>query len=104
MRRSSGLVGVGPPVLALLIQLVRNRDRIVTRDEIAEKVWPRRIALDASIYNRIRPARQAVGDDGLHRTTIRTVLAEASFSWLMQRKPPPRKSQEHLLPRRWAAR
>lgn len=89
MRRNSGLVGGGAAGACA-----------VTRDEIAEKVWQRRIALDASIYSRIRPARQAIGDDSLHRTTIRTIMAEASVLWLMQRKPPPRKTQEHPLPQR----
>lgn len=71
--RGTDTVGLEPQVLALLVHLVRYRDRLVTKDEICEAVWPGRIASDASISSRIRSARQAVGDDGQQQTTIRTV-------------------------------
>ena len=64
----------------LLLQLIENRDRIVTRDEIIEKIWKGRIVLDAAIWSRVKAARQAVGDNGrpiadqdLHRRGIRFV-------------------------------
>jgi len=46
---------------------------MVTKDEIVEKIWHGQSVSDASISSRIRSARQAVGDDGHHQTTIRTV-------------------------------
>ncbi|MGF6862743.1 DNA-binding winged helix-turn-helix (wHTH) protein/tetratricopeptide (TPR) repeat protein [Rhodobacteraceae bacterium MBR-64] len=73
LRHGNDPVGLEPQVLALLVHLVRHRDRMVTKDEIAAEVWPDRIASDASISSRIRSARQAVGDDGQQQTTIRTV-------------------------------
>lgn len=73
LRRGIDPVGLEPQVLALLLHLVRHRDRLVTKDEIAEIVWPGRIASDASISSRIRLARQAVNDDGQRQATIRTV-------------------------------
>ena len=60
-------------MLALLILLVANRARMVTKEEIAEHVWQGRAVSEASISSRIRSARQAVGDDGQHQTVIRTV-------------------------------
>lgn len=66
-------VEVEPQVLALLIQLVTHRGRMVTKDEIAGHVWQGRTASDASISSRIRSARRAVGDDGKLQTTIQTV-------------------------------
>ena len=62
-----------PQVLSLLIHLVRNRDRMVTKDEIVEVVWQGLAVSDASISSRIRSARQAVGDDGAGQRAIRTV-------------------------------
>ena len=44
--------------------LVENRERLVSRDEIIEKVWDGRIVSDAAISSRIKSARQALGDDG----------------------------------------
>lgn len=73
LRHGTDPVGLEPQVLALLLHLVRHRDRMVTKDEIAAEVWPGRIASDASISSRIRSARQAVGDNGQQQTTIRTV-------------------------------
>ncbi len=71
--RGADPVELEPQVLALLVQLIRNRARMVTKAEIAEVVWQGRFASDASISSRIRSARQAVGDDGHTQTTIRTV-------------------------------
>ena len=66
-------VRVEPQVLALLVHLVRHRDRLVTKDEIIEEVWNGRIVSDASVSSRIRSARMAVGDDGDRQSVIRTV-------------------------------
>ena len=66
-------VRLEPQVLALLCLLVRHHDRMVTKDEIVEKIWHGQSVSDASISSRIRSARLAVGDDGHHQTTIRTV-------------------------------
>jgi TolB-like protein len=71
--RGGELVRLEPQVLALLVHLVRNRDRLVTKEEIADAIWQRRSVSDASIASRIRSARQAVGDDGGAQTVIRTV-------------------------------
>lgn len=66
-------VRLEPQVLALLIHLVRNRDHLVTKDEIVAAVWQGEAVSDASISSRIRSARQAVGDDGARQAVIRTV-------------------------------
>src|SRR5688572_11435058 len=66
-------VRVEPQVLSLLMHLIRNRDRMVGKDEIAQVVWNGRTISDASIASRIRSARQAVGDDGSSQSVIRTL-------------------------------
>ncbi|MDP3406690.1 winged helix-turn-helix domain-containing protein [Bosea sp. (in: a-proteobacteria)] len=67
------LVRAEPQVLSLLVHLVRNRDRMVGKDEIVKVVWNGRTVSDASIASRIRSARQAVGDDGSNQSVIRTL-------------------------------
>ncbi|PVH27804.1 winged helix-turn-helix domain-containing tetratricopeptide repeat protein [Pararhodobacter oceanensis] len=62
-----------PQVLELIIHLVRHRSRMVSKDEIANTIWPDRIVSDASISSRIRSARQALGDDGRNQALIRTI-------------------------------
>src|SRR5690606_7920625 len=73
LRRRGEPVHLEPQVLSLLIHLVRNRDRMVTKDEIVAAVWNGRAVSDASISSRIRTARQAAGDDGARQAVIRTV-------------------------------
>src|SRR3954470_8719592 len=73
LRRNGGLVHVEPQVFALVLLLVENRERMVSRDEIVEKVWEGRIVSDAAISSRIKSARQALGDDGSTQRVIRTV-------------------------------
>lgn len=66
-------VALEPQVLTLLIHLLRNSERMVSKDELAAAVWSGGIASDASIASRIRSARQAVGDDGDRQQVIRTI-------------------------------
>ena len=73
LRRNGGLVHVEPQVFALVLLLVENRERMVSRDEIIEKVWEGRIVSDAAISSRIKSARQALGDNGSTQRVIRTV-------------------------------
>lgn len=46
---------------------------MVTKDELVAAVWDDRAVSDASISSRIRSARQALGDDGVRQSFIRTV-------------------------------
>jgi TolB-like protein len=66
-------VRIEPQVLAMLIHLVRNRNRMVSRDELVEVVWNGAPVSDASISSRIRSVRAAVGDDGARQDVIRTL-------------------------------
>lgn len=72
--RADGVVRpLEPQVFALLTLLVENRERLLSRDEIVEKVWDGRIVSDAAVASRIKSARQALDDDGKAQRFIRTV-------------------------------
>ncbi len=73
LSRCGAPVPVEPQVISLLIHLVRNRDRMVTKEEIVAAIWHGQAVSDASISSRIRSARQGVGDDGARQAVIRTV-------------------------------
>lgn len=73
LRADGAAIAVEPQVFALLRLLIENRDRMVGKDEIVEKVWNGRIISDAAIASRIKSARQAIGDDGRAQALIRTV-------------------------------
>jgi formylglycine-generating enzyme required for sulfatase activity/DNA-binding winged helix-turn-helix (wHTH) protein len=73
VRRGDALLPVEPQVLELLVFLIENRERAVTKDEIIERVWNGRIVSDATLSSRIKAARQALGDDGAAQKLIRTI-------------------------------
>ncbi len=66
-------VGVEPKVFDLIVYLIENRNRVVSRDEILDHVWPSVVISDTSLSNRIKSARQVLGDEGQLQHSIRTV-------------------------------
>lgn len=73
LRRSGRRVAVEPQVLRLILMLLVNADRLVTRDEIIDQVWNGRIVSDSALSSRIKSARQALGDSGASQHMIRTI-------------------------------
>ena len=63
---------VEPQVFDLLVYLLQNRERVVSRHDLLTSVWGGRIVSDATLDSRIRAARRAVGDSGAAQTLIRT--------------------------------
>lgn len=73
LRLGAEIIPVEPQVLSTLILLASNSDRMVSRDELVEKVWHGRIVSDAAISARIKSARKAIGDDGTQQRLIKTI-------------------------------
>jgi TolB-like protein len=73
LHRGSAPVAVEPQVFDLLLYLVQNRNRVVTRDDLIASVWRGRIVSDATVASRINAARRAVGDNGDTQRLIRTL-------------------------------
>jgi TolB-like protein len=73
LRRGAEAVAVEPQVLDLLICLVENRNRVVSKDDLIALVWNGRIVSDATLTSRIYAARKAIGDSGQGQRLIRTV-------------------------------
>ncbi len=59
--------------LTLLMLLVEQRHRIVSKEEIFERVWPSTAVMDATLAGCIQEIRRALGDDAKHPLIIRTV-------------------------------
>jgi DNA-binding winged helix-turn-helix (wHTH) protein/tetratricopeptide (TPR) repeat protein len=62
-----------PQVFALLALLVENRERLVSKQELIDKVWDGRVVSDAAVASRVKSARQALGDDGKSQRFVRTI-------------------------------
>ena len=73
LRAGGQLRPVEPQVFALLALLIENSERVVSKDEIVEKVWGGRVVSEAAVASRIKSARQALGDDGKQQRFIRTL-------------------------------
>jgi DNA-binding winged helix-turn-helix (wHTH) protein len=73
LRRGPEPVAVEPQVFDLLIYLLEDRDRVVSKDDLIASVWEGRIVSDATLASRIYAARKAVGDSGEDQKLIRTI-------------------------------
>src|SRR6202047_2178841 len=71
--RGSEPIAVEPQVFDLLIYLMENRDRVVSKDDLIASVWGGRIVSDSTLTSRINAARKAVGDSGEDQKLIRTI-------------------------------
>ena len=59
-----------PKAYDVLEYLVRHRDRVVSKEELLDGVWPDVLVTDSSVQRAVSLARSALGDDG---RLIRTV-------------------------------
>jgi DNA-binding winged helix-turn-helix (wHTH) protein len=73
LRRAGAIVHTEPQVFDLLVHLIRNRDRIVRKDELIDAIWQGRIVSEATLSSRISAARRALGDSGSDQSLIRTL-------------------------------
>ncbi|MFK4721614.1 TolB-like protein/cytochrome c-type biogenesis protein CcmH/NrfG [Bradyrhizobium niftali] len=73
LRRMETLVALEPQVFDLLLYLVRNRERVVTRDNLLDAVWNGRVVSESTLTSRINAARRAVNDNGEEQRLIRTI-------------------------------
>jgi len=73
LRLSREPVALEPQVFDLLQYLIRNRDHVVSKDDLIATVWNGRIVSESTLSSRIAAARQAIGDRGEDQRLIRTI-------------------------------
>jgi hypothetical protein len=66
------VVAVAPQVFDLLEYLIRNRDRVVSKNDLIAAIWEGRIVSDAALTTRLNVARGAIGDSGEEQQKGRT--------------------------------
>jgi TolB-like protein len=74
-------IAVGPQVFDLLVYLVENRERVVSKDELLDTVWTGRIVSESTLSSHINAVRRAIGDSGGEQRLLRTV-ARKGFRFL----------------------
>ncbi|HZC99067.1 MAG TPA: AAA family ATPase [Actinomycetes bacterium] len=73
LRRAGKTRPVEPQVFDLLAMLIRQRRRVVPKEELLDTVWGSRFVSESALSSRVKAARQAIGDDGHGQRLIRTV-------------------------------
>ena len=73
LRRTGTLIKLRPKVFDVLIYLIAHRDRVISRQEILDHLWPQQFIGETTLNSCIREARQAIGDTGQAQRLIQTL-------------------------------
>ena len=73
LHRGADVVSVAPQVFDLLDFLIRNRERVVSKDDLINTIWNGRSVSDAALTTRLNVARSAIGDTGEEQRLIKTL-------------------------------
>ena len=73
LSRQNMPVSLEPQVFDLVVHLMENRDRVVSKEELIKTIWHGRHVAESTLTSRINAARKAVGDSGSVQALIRTI-------------------------------
>src|SRR5262245_23571238 len=73
LHRGADAVSITPQVFDLLNYLIRNRERLVSKDDLIKAIWNGRSVSDAALTTRLNAARGAIGDSGEEQRFIKTL-------------------------------
>ena len=73
LRRKGASVHIEPQVFDLIVHLVRNHDRVVSKDELIDTIWNGRAISEAAFSSRRTARRRVLGDNGTDQLYIRTL-------------------------------
>src|SRR5919107_1363032 len=91
LRRAGVRVPVEPQVFEVLAYLIENRDRVVPKEELMDRIWGGRFVSESAVTSRIKQGRQAIGDNGQAQRLIRTVHGKGyRFVGTLRSDPAPR--------------
>lgn len=73
LRRAGSVQALEPQGFKVLLYLLEQRDRVVSKSELLERLWPGQYVSEATLTQRLVAIRRALGDDGRSQRYIRTV-------------------------------
>ncbi|MDH2380979.1 winged helix-turn-helix domain-containing tetratricopeptide repeat protein [Bradyrhizobium sp. CER78] len=88
LHRGVDVVAIAPQVFDLLDYLIRNRERVVSKDDLINAVWNGRSVSDAALTTRLNVARSAIGDSGDEQRLVKT-LPRKGFRFVGQVREAP---------------
>jgi TolB-like protein len=90
LTRMGTVVPMEPQVFDLLLYVIRNRHRVVSKDDLIAGVWNGRIVSESTLATRINAARRALGDDGKQQRFIQTIARKGvRFVVTVREEQPP---------------
>ena len=81
LHRGTDLVSIEPLVFDLLDYLIRNRERVVSKDDLISTIWGGRSVSDAALTTRLNAVRSAIGDSGQEQRLIKTLPLPELEGW-----------------------
>jgi TolB-like protein/Flp pilus assembly protein TadD len=73
LHRGADVISIAPQVFDLLDYLIRNRERVVSKDDLIDAIWNGRVVSEAALTTRLNVARTAIGDSGEEQRLIKTL-------------------------------
>ena len=73
LRRGPTIVPIAPLAFDLLEFLIRNRERVLTKDDLIASIWNGRIVSESALSTCINAVRSAINDTGGRQRLIRTL-------------------------------
>jgi predicted ATPase len=71
--RDGELRHLEPQAFDLLVYLLEHRDRVVSKEELLDRVWGTQFVSESALTTRIKEVRRAIGDDGRQQRLVRNV-------------------------------
>src|SRR5215467_5128407 len=71
--RATSPISVEPKVFDLLVYVIRNRERVVSKEDLIAAIWNGRIISESALTTCINAARNAIGDSGEAQRLIKTL-------------------------------
>src|ERR1051326_9640906 len=78
LRRAGEVVPLTPKAFELLLALVQDADRLITKEELLEKVWAGSFVEEANLSHNIYKLREALGEKQNGEKYIETEIGRAS--------------------------
>ncbi|MCZ6874845.1 MAG: AAA family ATPase [bacterium] len=73
LRQAGQLCKLEPQVFNVLAYLIQHRDRVITKQELLENLWPNQFISEVTLNHRLMTARKAIGDSGRAQRCIKTL-------------------------------
>jgi len=73
LTRDGRSVAIEQRAFNMLLYLIENRERAISKDELQEAIWPRMILTESALTRCVMKARRAVGDDPNRQHVIKTI-------------------------------